>query len=68
MSGDGRGLARQIFEFQGLEKQVAIKVLPHLPKSVSKMFLDEARLSLHLNHANIVQTFDVVKRISRISS
>ena len=23
------------------------------------MFLDEARLSLHLNHANIVQTFDI---------
>ena len=49
---------------QGLEKQVAIKrVLPHLAQNQKflEMFLDEARLSLHLNHANIVQTFDVVQ-------
>jgi serine/threonine-protein kinase len=46
----------------GFEKQVAIKrILPSLcsqPKFVN-MFLDEARLSMHLNHTNIVQVFDV---------
>ncbi|HOE81994.1 MAG: serine/threonine protein kinase [Myxococcota bacterium] len=46
----------------GFEKPVAIKrILPSLssqPKFVN-MFLDEARLSMHLNHANIVQVFDV---------
>ena len=49
---------------QGFEKQVAIKrVLPHLAENEQflDMFLDEARVSLHLNHANIVQTFDVVQ-------
>ena len=46
----------------GFEKSVAIKrILPHLcanPKFVN-MFLDEARLAMKLNHANIVQVFDV---------
>jgi serine/threonine-protein kinase len=46
----------------GFEKSVAIKrILPNLctkPKFVN-MFLDEARLAMHLNHANIVQVFDV---------
>lgn len=46
----------------GFEKAVAIKrILPSLcsqPKFVN-MFLDEARLSMHLNNANIVQVFDV---------
>lgn len=47
---------------RGFEKLVAIKrVLPNLAKNEKfiAMFLDEARLSLHLNHANIVQTFDI---------
>ena len=43
---------------------VAIKrVLPHLttnPQFVA-MFLDEARLSLFLQHANVVQVFDIAK-------
>ncbi len=47
---------------QGIEKTVAIKrILPALtskPKFVT-MFLDEARLAMRLNHANIVQVFDV---------
>lgn len=46
----------------GFEKTVAIKrILPSLcsrPKFVN-MFLDEARLAMVLNHANIVQVFDV---------
>lgn len=46
----------------GFEKIVAIKrILPSLcsrPKFVN-MFLDEARLAMLLNHANIVQVFDV---------
>ncbi|MBL8783695.1 MAG: serine/threonine protein kinase [Deltaproteobacteria bacterium] len=47
---------------QGMEKHVAIKrVLPSLTKNQKfiEMFLDEARLSIVLNHANIVQVFDV---------
>jgi serine/threonine-protein kinase len=47
---------------EGFEKQVAIKrVLPHLAKNEKfvKMFLDEAKLSLHLDHANIVHVFDL---------
>jgi len=47
---------------QGMEKFVAIKrVLPSLTKNTKfvEMFLDEARLSLGLTHANIVQVFDV---------
>ncbi len=47
---------------QGIEKLVAIKrILPSLTrnKKFVAMFLDEARLSMSLNHANIVQVFDV---------
>lgn len=47
---------------RGFEKIVAIKrVLPHLTRNRTfvRMFLDEARLSLHLNHANVAQVFDV---------
>lgn len=47
---------------EGIEKEVAIKrVLPQLTRNQKfiAMFLDEARLSMHLNHANIVQVFDV---------
>ncbi len=46
----------------GIEKTVAIKrVLPSLTKNTRfvNMFLDEARLSMVLTHANIVQVFDV---------
>jgi eukaryotic-like serine/threonine-protein kinase len=54
-----RGVAESI---QGFRKAVAIKrVLPALSKNKKfiAMFLDEARLSLHLQHANIVQVFDI---------
>src|SRR5215831_13978444 len=47
---------------QGFKKNVAIKrILPALTKNKKfiAMFLDEARLSLHLQHANIVQVFDI---------
>ena len=47
---------------QGFKKQVAIKrILPHLTKNEKfvAMFLDEARLSLYLDHANIVHVFDI---------
>ena len=50
---------------QGFRKKVAIKrVLPHLAQNQSfiEMFLDEARLSARLNHANIVSVFDISKR------
>jgi serine/threonine-protein kinase len=56
-----RGTAETV---KGFKKAVAIKrVLPHLtsnPQFVS-MFLDEARLSLFLQHANVVQVFDISK-------
>ena len=48
----------------GFKKKVAIKrILPGLLKDERfvRMFLDEARLSLHLNHANIVSVFDIGK-------
>jgi eukaryotic-like serine/threonine-protein kinase len=48
----------------GFKKKVAIKrILPGLLKDERfvRMFLDEARLSLHLNHANIVSIFDIGK-------
>jgi serine/threonine-protein kinase len=54
-----RGYATSL---EGIQKEVAIKrVLPQLTKNRKfvAMFLDEARLSMHLNHGNIVQVFDV---------
>ncbi|MEY4577272.1 MAG: hypothetical protein RL701_1975, partial [Pseudomonadota bacterium] len=50
---------------EGFRKRVAIKrVLPHLAKNESfiQMFLDEARLSARLSHANIVSVFDISAR------
>jgi len=47
---------------EGFKKEVAIKrVLPHLAenKKFIDMFLDEARLSLRMNHGNVVQVFDI---------
>ncbi len=54
-----KGVAESL---QGFRKNVAIKrVLPALTKNKKfvAMFLDEARLSLNLQHANIVQVFDI---------
>jgi len=56
-----RGAAISI---EGFEKPVAIKrILPSLCQNAKfvTMFLDEARLSMQLNHANIVQIFDIGK-------
>jgi serine/threonine protein kinase len=56
-----RGVAESI---AGFKKSVAIKrILPNLTKNQKfvAMFLDEARLSLFLQHANIVQVFDISK-------
>src|SRR3954471_48120 len=56
-----RGVAESM---EGFKKNVAIKrILPNLTKNDKfvKMFLDEARLSLFLQHANIVQVFDISK-------
>ncbi len=47
---------------QGFEKLVAIKrILPKLAQNERfvRMFLDEAKLSLHLSHTNCVQVFDL---------
>jgi serine/threonine-protein kinase len=46
----------------GIKKAVAIKrILPSLTKNKKfvSMFLDEARVSMHLQHANIVGVFDI---------
>src|SRR5262249_52675198 len=54
-----RGVAESL---QSFKKAVAIKrILPKLSrnKKFVSMFLDEARLSLHLQHANIVHVFDI---------
>src|SRR5262245_54545119 len=56
-----RGVAESMV---GFKKTVGIKrILPNLTKNQKfvSMFLDEARLSLHLQHANIVQVFDISK-------
>jgi eukaryotic-like serine/threonine-protein kinase len=56
-----RGVAESL---QGFKKPVAIKrVLPNLTTNelFVRMFLDEARLSLFLQHANVVQVFDISK-------
>ena len=63
---DAGGMA-EVYEavaegIEGFEKKVAIKrVLPHLAenKKFIAMFLDEARISLHLSHANVVNVFDI---------
>src|SRR6185503_8390336 len=54
-----RGIAESL---HGFKKNIAIKrILPALTqnKKFVAMFLDEARLSLSLQHANIVQVFDI---------
>ena len=54
-----RGVAESL---QGFKKNVAIKrILPNLAKNKKfvAMFLDEAKVSLFLQHANIVQVFDI---------
>jgi eukaryotic-like serine/threonine-protein kinase len=54
-----RGVAESL---QGFKKNIAIKrILPALTKNKKfvAMFLDEARLSLLLQHTNIVQVFDI---------
>lgn len=54
-----RGVAESL---QGFKKNIAIKrILPSLTKNKKfvAMFLDEARLSLSLQHTNIVQVFDI---------
>src|SRR5215467_9368916 len=46
----------------GLKKAIAIKrILPSLTKNKKfvAMFLDEARVSMHLQHANIVSVTDI---------
>lgn len=55
-----RGLAESAVG--GIKKAVAIKrILPNLTrnKKFVSMFLDEARVSMHLQHANIVGVFDI---------
>src|SRR5436190_21436504 len=54
-----RGVAESL---QGSKKNIAIKrILPSLTKNKKFVatFLDEARLSLSLQHANSVQVFDI---------
>ncbi len=63
---DAGGMAEvfrgRALSLDGIERPVAIKrILPSLSqnKKFLKMFIDEARLSMRLSHANIVQVFDV---------
>src|SRR4029453_19097722 len=60
--GMAEGFVAESAGIEGFKKQVAIKrVLPHLSekKRFIAMFLDEARLSAHLSHSNVVQVFDI---------
>ena len=63
---DAGGMAEvfrgRAISIEGFEKKVAIKrVLPHLAQNQKfvNMFLDEAKLSLFLDHANVVSVFDL---------
>lgn len=63
---DAGGMAEvfkgKITSIQGFDKLVAIKrILPDLTKDARfiRMFLDEAKLSLYLDHTNIVHVFDI---------
>ena len=65
---DAGGMAEvfkaEVETIQGFKKIVAIKrIRPHLIKDDKfvRMFMDEARLSLYLQHANIASVFDVGK-------
>src|SRR3990167_9167694 len=57
----------KLFGVEGFVKDVAIKkILPHWsgnPEFI-KMLIDEARVLLHLTHANIVQVFELNKQES----
>jgi serine/threonine-protein kinase len=65
----GRGGMAEVYKarmtlVEGIERAVALKrVHPALARdsSFARMFVDEARLSMLLAHANIVQVFDVGK-------
>src|ERR1043166_4656213 len=65
LGGGGQAeVFRGVAESMGFKKPVAIKrVLPNLTNNPQfvRMFLDEARLSLFLQHANVVQVFDISK-------
>ncbi len=65
---DAGGMAEiyrgEAVSIEGFARQVAIKrILPSMctDKKFVAMFLDEARLSMQLTHANIVQIFDIGK-------
>src|SRR4051812_49727679 len=50
------------FGVEGFERLVAVKrILPNIAedKEVIPMFIEEAKLSVQLNHANIAQIFDL---------
>ena len=50
------------FGTAGFEKILVIKkVLPHMAedKDFVEMFIDEARIAVHMQHVNIVQVFDL---------
>ncbi len=62
MGGMAEVYRARAVSMKGFEKEVAVKrVLPSLTRNrrFVSMFLDEARLSMGLNHPNIVQVFDV---------
>ena len=62
MGGMAEIFLGKALSIEGIEREVAIKrVLPSLSKNSKflQMFLDEARVSMLLNHACIVQVFDV---------
>lgn len=54
----------KLFGVEGFEKDVAIKkILPHWSgnRDFVEMLIDEAKVLLHLTHANIVQVFELNK-------
>ncbi len=54
----------KVFGVEGFERLVAVKkILPNIAEDEEfiKMFVDEAKIAVQLNHANIAQVFDLGK-------
>src|SRR6187397_427597 len=65
---NGGGMAEvfraKAFGVEGFERLIAVKrILPNIAedKEFIRMFVDEAKIAVQLNHANIAQIFDLGK-------
>ena len=62
MGGMAEVFRAKAFGVAGFERLVAVKrILPNIAedREFIKMFIDEAKIAVQLNHANIAQVFDL---------